>query len=55
MITLEEAFSGRKPDVSRFRIFGAYIYYHVSKDLGKKLEPTIELGVFMGYTETLHN
>jgi len=55
MITLEEAFSGRKLDVSHLRIFGASIYGHVSKDSRKKLEPTIELGVFVGYIETSQN
>jgi len=55
MITLEEAFLGRKSDASHFRIFGAFVYYHVSKDSRKKLEPTIELGVFVGYTKTPHN
>ena len=46
---------GRKLDVSHFRIFGAFVYCHVSKDSRKKLELTIELGVFSGYTETPHN
>lgn len=55
MITPEEAFLRRKLDVSHFRIFGSSIYCHVSKYLRKKLEPTIELGVFVGYTETPHN
>jgi hypothetical protein len=55
MITPEEAFSGRKSDVSHFRIFGASVYCHVSKESRKKLEPTTELGVFVGYTETPHN
>ena len=45
MITLEEVFSGRKPYVSYLRIFGASVYYHVSKDSRKKLKPTTELGV----------
>lgn len=29
----------RKSDVSHFRIFGASVYYHVSKYSRKKLEP----------------
>jgi hypothetical protein len=28
---------------------------HVNKDAGKKLEPTAEVGIFVGYTETPHN
>ena len=55
MITHEENFSRRKPDVSHFRIFGAIVYRHVSKDSRKKFESTDEVGVFVGYTETLHN
>ena len=41
--------------MSHFRIFGASIYCHVSKDSRKKLEPTVEMGVFVGYIETPHN
>jgi len=50
MITPEEAFPRRKQDVSHFLIFGATMYCHVSKDMKKKLEPTNEMGVFVGYT-----
>jgi hypothetical protein len=28
---------------------------HVTKDSRKKLELTVEVGIFLGYTETLHN
>lgn len=55
MITPKEAFSRRKPDVSHFKNFGAIVYCRVSKDSNKKLEPTAEMGVFLGYTETPHN
>jgi len=55
MITSEEAFSGRKSDVSHFTISGASFYFHFSRDSRKKLDPTTELGVFVGYTETPHN
>ena len=44
MSTPEEAFSGKKPDVSYFKIFGSSVYFHVTKDSNKKLEPTIEIG-----------
>jgi len=37
--------------VSHFKIFGASTYYHVSKESRKKLELTIELGVYAGYNE----
>jgi len=55
MITPEEDFLGRNLDVSYFRIFGASVYCVVSKESRKKLEPTTELGVFLGYIETPHN
>ena len=55
MSTLEEAFSGKRPDISHLRIFGSPIYIHVTKDARKKLEPTAEVVTFLGYTETPHN
>ena len=55
MSTLEEAFSGKKPDVSHFQIFGSSLYVHVTKDARKKLEPTGEIMIFLGYNETPHN
>eukprot|EP00253_Pinus_taeda_P020075 PITA_20075 len=55
MKTPEEAYSGKRPDVGHFRIFGSLVYFHVTKDAWKKLEPTIELGIFVGYIDTPHN
>ena len=55
MSTPEEAFTGKKPDVSHFKIFGSSVYVHVTKDTRKKLEMKIEMGIFVGYTETPHN
>jgi hypothetical protein len=55
MSTPEEAFTGKKPDVSHFKIFGSSVYVHVTKDARKKLEPTVEVGIFVGYIETPHN
>jgi len=46
---------GKKLNVSHFKIFGSSIYYHVTKDERKPLEPTTELGIFVGYTDTPHN
>ena len=54
MSTLEEVFTGKKPNVSHFKIFGSYIYVHVTKDARKKPEPTVEIEIFMGYTKTPH-
>ena len=53
--TLEQAFNGKKLDVSHFKIFGSFVYVHVTKDAKKKLEPTTQFGIFVGYTETPHN
>ena len=50
-----EAFSGKRPDVSHFRIFGSSVYCHVTKDSRKKLDPTAKLGILVGYTDTPHN
>ena len=55
MSTLEEAFFGKKPDISHLKIFGSPVYIHVTKDSRKKLELTTEVGIFVGYTETPHN
>jgi IS30 family transposase len=49
MSTPEEDFIGNKPDVSNFKIFGSSVYVHVTKDAKKKLEPTAEVGIFVGY------
>ena len=36
----KEAFTGKKSDVSHFKIFGSSVYVHVTKDARKKLELT---------------
>jgi hypothetical protein len=48
MSTPEEAFTSKKPDVSHFKNFGSSVYLHVTKDSKKKLEPTVEVGIFVG-------
>ena len=55
MITPEEVFIRKIPDVSHFKIFGSSVYVHVTKDTRKKLEQTAEFGIFFGYIETSHN
>jgi transposase InsO family protein len=35
-MTLEEAFSGKKPNVEHLRIFGCHVYIHIPKDKMKK-------------------
>jgi hypothetical protein len=50
--TLEEDFSGKKPDVGNFRIFGFLTFSHVPSKKWTKLEPVAEKGIFFGYSET---
>jgi hypothetical protein len=44
--TLEEVFSGIKPEVGNIRIFGCSMYIHVPKEKRKKMEPSRKKGVF---------
>ena len=55
MSTPKEYFTGKKPDIYHLNIFGSSVYIHVTKDARKKLEPTKEVVIFVGYTETPHN
>jgi len=55
MSTLEEAYSGKRANISHLRIFCSNIYMHVTKDARKKLELTAEVGIFVGYTNMLDN
>jgi transposase InsO family protein len=45
----EEKYSGKKPDVSNFRIFGCMAYSHVPKESRKKLESKTLKCLFVGY------
>jgi hypothetical protein len=50
--TLEEAFSGVKPEIGHLRIFGCPVYIHVPVEKRMKLEPSGQKGIFVGYNET---
>ena len=50
--TPEEVFSGKKPDVSHFRVFGCPVYFHVPKEKRSKLDTSGKKGMFVGYSET---
>jgi transposase InsO family protein len=50
--TPEEVFTGRRPEVGHFRIFGCLVYCHVPSEKRTKLEATAEKGIFVGYSET---
>jgi hypothetical protein len=51
-MTHEEAFSGKKPEVGHFWIFGCTTYSYVPSEKRTKLEPMAERGIFVGYSET---
>jgi hypothetical protein len=51
-MTLEEAFSRKKPSVEYLRIFGYPVYIHVPKDKRNKFEPLGKKGIFVGYIES---
>jgi hypothetical protein len=52
-MTPEEAFTGVKPEVGYFRIFGCPVYFHIPKEKRSKLEPSGIKGTFVGYNESL--
>eukprot|EP00253_Pinus_taeda_P002330 PITA_02330 len=47
----EEMFTGKKPDVSHFRIFGNPVYFHMPKEKKNKLGASGKKGLFVGYSE----
>ena len=47
-ITSEEAFTGVKPDIEHFRIFGCPVYFHVPKEKKSRLDPSGRKDTFMG-------
>jgi hypothetical protein len=51
-MTLEVAFSGKKPNVENLRIFGCPVYSHIPKDKRNKLEPSGKKGIFVGYSDS---
>jgi hypothetical protein len=51
-MTLGEAFTGVKPEVGHFRIFGCPVYFHVPKEKRTKLDPSGRKGTFVGYNES---
>ena len=50
--TLKEVFTGTRPDVSHLRIFGSVCYCHIHADIRKKLDPSGEKGLLVGYNGT---
>ncbi|CAJ2639893.1 unnamed protein product [Trifolium pratense] len=50
-ITLEEAWSGIKPSVSHFKVFGCIAYVHVPDNLRKKLDDKSTTCIHLGISE----
>jgi hypothetical protein len=50
-ITLEEAWSSIKMDVSNFRVFESEAWAHIHDEKHKALEPKSEKCIFVGYSE----
>ena len=51
-MTIEEAFTGEKPNVGHLHTFGYLVYWHVPVEKRTKLEPTAVKGIFIVYSET---
>jgi hypothetical protein len=49
--TLEEMFTGKKPEVSHLKIFGCPVFIHILKEKRNKLKPSGNKGIFVGYCE----
>ncbi|MCO5609871.1 hypothetical protein L7F22_064104 [Adiantum nelumboides] len=48
-MTPEEKFTGKKQNVSHFKVFGCLAYVHVPDELRTKLDPKAKKCVFIGY------
>jgi hypothetical protein len=51
-MTLEESFTGVKPEVGHFRISGCPVYFHAPKEKRSKIDPSGRKGTFVGYSES---
>jgi hypothetical protein len=49
-MTLEEKFTGKKRDVSHFKVFGCIAYVHVPNEKRSKLDPKADKCIFIGYS-----
>ena len=48
-MTLEEMYTGQKPDISHLKVFGCIAYVHVPDEKRTKLDPKAEKCIFIGY------
>jgi hypothetical protein len=51
-MTFEEGFSGKKTEVGHLRIFGCIKFSYVPSEKMTKMDPMVEKGIFVGYSET---
>ncbi len=49
-MTFEKKFTGKKPYVSHFRVFGYIAYVHVLDEKRSKLDPKADKCIFIGYS-----
>jgi hypothetical protein len=49
-MTLEEKFTGKKPNVSHLKMFGCIAYVHVPDEKRSKLDPKVDKCIFIGYS-----
>jgi hypothetical protein len=52
VVTPEEMWTGKKPDLTHLRVFGCVAYAQLAKEQRGKLDPTSTRGIFVGYTPT---
>ena len=48
-VTLEEKYSGKKPDLPHLKVFGCIAYVHIPNELCPKLDPKAKRCIFVGY------
>ena len=48
----EQLWTGKRPSVGHFRVFGCVAFTHVPAAKREKLQPTATKGIFVGYTQT---
>jgi hypothetical protein len=49
--TPEEMFTGKKLEVSHFKIFGCPVFVHIPKETRTNLDPSRKKGIFVGSCE----
>ena len=47
-ITMYQAFTGKRPDISKFRTFRCKVYAKVADTQRQKLDPKGQIGIYLG-------